>query len=120
VVAKNASQQSQTLSGPQESPSNGSTNRPWSGRLRHNSSLTNTGDASYKGKEKVGEPLGMLDISAGYSHVDGESSGFEQSLDEEFGIPAIRTPGVRRANAANRTPWTDPSLRRFTRERRPV
>jgi hypothetical protein len=64
VVAKNASQQSQTLNGPRESPSNGFTNRPWSGRLRHNSSPTNTSDASYKGKEKVGEPLGMPDIFA--------------------------------------------------------
>ncbi len=108
VVVNNASQQSQTLSGPRESPSSGSTNRPWSGRLRHNSSPTNTGDASYKGKEKVGEALGMPDISARYSHVDGESSGSEQSLDEEFGIPAIKTPSVKRANVANRTPQTDP------------
>jgi hypothetical protein len=59
----------------------------------------------------------MLDISAGYSHVNGESSGSEQSLDEEFGIPAIRTPSVRRANAANRTPRTNPGPRTFTRER---
>jgi len=108
VVVNNASQQSQTLSGPRESPSSGSTNRPWSGRLRHNSSPTNTGDASYKGKEKVGEALSMPDISARYSHVDGESSGSEQSLDEEFGIPAIKTPSVKRANVANRTPQTDP------------
>jgi len=64
VVAKNAGQQSQTLSGPRESPSSGSTNRPWSGRLRHNSSPINTGDASYKGKEKVGEALSMPDIFA--------------------------------------------------------
>jgi hypothetical protein len=62
----------------------------------------------------------MPDISAGYSHVDGEFSGSEQSLDEEFGIPAIRTPGVKRANVVNRTPWTDPGPRRSTRERRPV
>jgi hypothetical protein len=62
----------------------------------------------------------MPDIFAGYSHVDGESSGSEQSLDEEFGIPVIRTPGVRRANVANRTPWIDPGPRRSTRERRPV
>jgi len=120
VVAKNAGQQSQTLSGPRESLSSGSTNRPWSGRLRHNNSPTNTGDASYKGKEKVGEALGMPDISAGYSAVDGKSSGSEQSLDEEFGIPAIRTPGVKRTNVANRTPRTDPGPHKSTRERRPV
>jgi hypothetical protein len=85
--------------------------------LRHNSSPTNTCDASYKGKEKVGEALGMPDISAGYSHVDGESSGSKQSLDEEFGIPAIKTPGVKRVNVANRTPQTDPSPRKSTKER---
>jgi hypothetical protein len=62
----------------------------------------------------------MSDIFAGYSHVDGESSGSEQSFDEEFGILAIRTPGVRRANVANRTPRIDPGPRRSTRERRPV
>jgi hypothetical protein len=85
--------------------------------LRHNSSPTNTSDASYKGKEKVSEPLGMPNISVGYSHVDGESNGSEQNLDEEFGILAIRTPGVRKANATNRTPWTDPGPRKSTRER---
>jgi hypothetical protein len=31
----------------------------------------------------------MPDISARYSHVDGESNGSKQSLDEEFGIPTI-------------------------------
>ncbi len=62
----------------------------------------------------------MPDIYAGYSHVDGESSGFEQNVDEEFGIPAIKTLGVRRANATNRTPRTDPGPCRSTRERRPV
>ncbi len=62
----------------------------------------------------------MPDISTRYSHVDGKSSGFEQSLDEEFGIPTIKTHGVRKANATNRTPQTDPGLHRSTRERRPV
>jgi len=62
----------------------------------------------------------MPDISAGYSHVDGESSGSEQSLDEEFGIPTIRTPGVKRANVADKTPRIDPGPHRSTRERRPV
>jgi hypothetical protein len=120
VVAKNAGQQSQTLSGPRESPSSGTTNRPWSGKLHHNSNSTTTCDASYKGKEKVSEPLGIPDISKRYSHVDGESSGFEQSLDEEFGILTIRTPSVRRANAANRTPHTDPGPPKSTKERRLV
>jgi hypothetical protein len=59
----------------------------------------------------------MPDISAGYSHVDGEFSGSKQSLDEEFGIPAIKTPDVRRVNATNRTPQIDPGPRRSTGER---
>ncbi|MDM1593474.1 reverse transcriptase domain-containing protein [Escherichia coli] len=97
-----------------------SIDRPWSGTLHQNTSLANAGDASNKGKAKVVEPLGMPDVSAGHSYVDGESSGSEQSLDEEFGIPAIRTPGVRKANVPNRTPWTDPGPRRSNKERRPV
>ena len=71
------------------------------------------GDASHEGKEKIVEPLGMPDVSARHSHVDGESSGSERSLDEEFGILAVRTPGVRRANAAAaRTPQTYPGPHR--------
>jgi hypothetical protein len=62
----------------------------------------------------------MPNISARYSHVDGESSGSEQSLDEEFGIPTIMTLGVKRANVANRTPRTDLGQCRSTKERRPV
>ena len=60
------------MSGPRESSSSGSANRPWSGRLP-----ANRGDASHKGKEKIVEPLGMPDVSVGHSHVDGESSNSE-------------------------------------------
>jgi hypothetical protein len=70
-----------------------------------------------KEKRRSMNPLVCLNISVGYSHVDGESSRSEQSLDEEFGIPAIKTLGVRRANAANRTPRTDPGPCRSTKER---
>ncbi len=59
----------------------------------------------------------MPDIFARYSHVDGESSGFEQSLAEEFRIPTIRTLGVRRVNVANKTPRTNLGPCRSTRER---
>ncbi len=38
----------------------------------------------------------------------------------EFGILAIKTPSVKRTNATNRTPWTDPSPRKSTKERRPI
>ena len=57
--------------------------KPWSGRLRTKSALP--------------------DVLEGYSNVDGgESSGSEFSLDEELGIPAMKTPGVKKAlEAAN-------------------
>ena len=98
VVAQKIGQQSQTLSGPRESPSQGSVDRPWSGRLRGKGTPPSTPHVSQKGKEKVDEPLCMPDVSSGYSHVDADSDGSEQSLDEEFGIPAVKTPGVRKAN----------------------
>ena len=50
VVANNTSQQSQTLSGRGESPSNGSTYRPWSGKLHEKTSPT--GFSNAYGKEK--------------------------------------------------------------------
>ena len=34
----------------------------------------------------------IFDVSCGHSHVDGESSGSEISLDEELGIPLVVTP----------------------------
>ena len=52
-----------------------------------------TAQVSHKGKEKVGEAPCMMSVSSGSSHVDVDSDGSEQSLDEEFGIPAVRTPG---------------------------
>ena len=63
VITNNAGRKSQQQWGQGESSSSGSTNRPWSGRLRQNNSPANTGDASHKGKEKIVEPLGMPDVS---------------------------------------------------------
>ena len=43
----------------------------------------------------------MSDIFAGHSTIDGgDSSGLEMSLDEELGIPAMKTPGVKKAMEA--------------------
>ena len=94
VVAENVRQESQTLSGPGESSCSKSVDKPWSGKPR----VQVTTDVSRKGKEKVFEPF---DIFAGHSTMDGgDSSGSEMSLDEEFGIPAMKTPGVKKAMEA--------------------
>ncbi len=62
----------------------------------------------------------MPDVSSGYSHVDANSDGSEQSLDEKFGIPAVRTPGVKKANEAAKPPRSDPGPRRSNRDRKSV
>ena len=57
-----------------------------------------------------------MDISEGYSNVDGgESSGLEMSLYEELGILAMKTPGVKKALEA-----TNSRLRRSSRAKNPV
>ena len=61
----------------------------------------------------------MPELSAGFD-VDGESSGSQQSLDEEFGIPAIRTPGAKKAQSTGKASGSDPQPRRSGRERVPV
>ena len=93
VAAQDACQQSQTLSGPGESSSGAKSDyRPW---IQTNS--VGSKNVSQKGKEKVDEGLGFPDISAGHSIVEGESSGSDISLDEELGIPSMKTPGVKKA-----------------------
>ena len=62
----------------------------------------------------------MVDVNAGHSYVDGESSGSEQSIDDELGIPSIVTPGVRKTRDVLRAPGSEPILRRSTRARYPV
>ena len=39
----------------------------------------------------------MPNLSAGYEDVDANSSGSKHILDEEFGIPSVKTPGVKKA-----------------------
>ena len=48
--------------------------------------------------------------------LDGDSSGSE-SLDEELGIPSVRTPGVQRTQSNAKTPLSDPMIRRSSRVR---
>ena len=93
------------MSGPQSSPSIGSVENPWSGRLHEKPSPTGSSNVSRKGKEKVEDAYKMPSLSAG--HDDGDSSGLEQSLDDEFGIPSIKTPGARRTQAEHRSLGSD-------------
>ena len=120
-AAVNVEQQSQSLSGPGESSANGS--NAWTGRLRSSGSTDGSPDSgaqlSRKGKEKV-DPPHVFDVSCGDSHVDGESSGSELSLDEELGIPSVITPGVRKSRNVIKTPGGDAGTRRSTRVKYPV
>ena len=115
-AAVNVEQQSQSLSGLGESSANGS--NVWIGRLRSSGSTDGSPDSgaqiSRKGKEKVDLPP-VFDVSCGHSHVDGESSGSELSLDEELGIPLVVTPGVRKRRNVIKTLGGDAGTRRSTR-----
>ena len=112
VVVQIDKPQSLVLSGPQKSSSHGSVEKPWSGRLQTQVTPPSIGNVSRKGKEKVGEIPFMADVSSASSHADIDSDGSEQSLDEEFGIPAVRTPGVRKAQEDARGQRSDPGPRR--------
>ena len=57
----------------------------------------------------------MYDASTDQSIIGGDSSGSEMSLDEELGIPTMRTPGVKKAMEAMNS-----KLRRSTRIKNPV
>ena len=94
VVVENVRQDSQVLSGPRESSCSKSVEKSWSTGKPHVQVAPNV---SWKGKEKIGEPHIVPNILAGHSFVDGDSSGSEFSLDDELGILAMRTPGVKKA-----------------------
>ena len=77
-------------------------------------------NVSRKGKKKVDDVPKLPNLSACHDDVDVDSSGLEQSLDEEFGIPSVKTPRVRRMHIENRTLGSDPRPRRSQRMRNPV
>ena len=73
--------------------------------MRASVSPAGSSNVSRKGKEKLHDSM-MPELSAGFD-VDGESSGSEQSLDEEFGIPTIRTPSVKKAQSTSKASVSD-------------
>ena len=115
MVTEKAGPMSQVLSGPQGSSVTNAVENPWSGRLRERESPTASSNVSRKGKEKVDDAQNMPNLSAGRDDVEGHSSGSEHSLDEEFGIPSVKTPGVKKALEGMHS-----KLRRSSRVKNPV
>ena len=103
------------MSGPQGSCSTSSVENPWSGRLHENPSPIGSSNVSRKGKEKVEDASRIPSLSA--SHNNEDLSGLEQSLDEEFGIPSIKTPSARRIKDEHWPLGSDPSPQRLGRTR---
>ena len=59
----------------------------------------------------------MLDCTD--AALDGDSSGSE-SLDEELGIPSVRTPGVQRTQSNAKTPFSDLVIHKSSRVKYPT
>jgi hypothetical protein len=86
-VPSNVEQESQLISGPQESSISGLSSIPWKGRLR----FSNIVDGSSQ-------------TSSRNLHVDDELNDSEKSVGEESRIPSVTTPGARMAKKALKTP----------------
>ena len=87
----------QVLSGPQGSPNTSAIENLWSGTLRERENPARSSNVSRKGNKKVNDAPKMPNLSAGYDDANGNSSGFEHSLDEEFWISSVNTPSVKKA-----------------------
>jgi hypothetical protein len=85
-VPSKVEQESQLISGPQESSISGSSSTPWKGRLRFLNILH-----------------GSSQTSSRNSHVDGESNDSKKSVGEESRILPITTHGARMAKKALKT-----------------
>ncbi len=102
-VPSNVEQESQLISGPQESSISGSNSTPWKGRLRSSNIID-----------------GSSQTSSRNPHVDDESNDLEKSVGEESRIPSITTPEARMAKKALKTPDNNNGVRRSTRVKYPV
>ena len=96
ATMKASKQESCELSGPDKSSQTATKVGPWSGRLRAKDGSPNASFGSVesrtkstKGKEKVNQPIADFYVSTRHSSGD-------ESLDEEIGIPKVKTPGVHR------------------------
>ncbi len=85
-VSSNLEQESQLISGPQESSISGSNSTPWKRRLRSSNIVH-----------------GSFQTSSRSSHVDGESNESDKSEGEESRITLVTTPGARMVKKALKT-----------------
>jgi hypothetical protein len=102
-VPSKVEQESQLISGPQESSISESSSTPWKGRLRSSNIID-----------------GSSQTSSNNSHVDGESSDLEKSVGEESRILSVTTLGARMAKKALKTSDNNNGMRRSTRVEYPV
>ncbi len=102
-VPSNVEQESQLISGPQESSINGYSSIPLKGILRSSNIID-----------------GSSQTSSRNPHVDDESSDSKNSAGEESRIPLVTTPGARMVKKALKTPDNNNGVRRSTRIKYPV
>jgi hypothetical protein len=96
-------QESQLISGPQESSIGGSSSTPWKGRLRSSNIVDGSSETSFRNP-----------------HVDDESSDSEKSVGEESRIPSIIIPRARMAKKTLKTPDNNNGVQRSTRIKYPI
>ena len=65
--------------------------------MRERESPASSSNVSRKGKEKVDDTSRMQNLTASHDGMDDHSSGFD-SLDEEFGIPFVKMPDLKKAS----------------------
>ncbi len=91
-------QESQLISGPQESSISESNSTPWKGRLRSSNIVH-----------------GSFQTSSRNPRVDDESSDSEKSVGEESRIPSVTTPRARMTKKALKTPDNNNGVQKSTR-----
>ncbi len=102
-VPSNVEQESQLISGPQESSISGSSSTPWNGRLRSSNIVDGSFQTSFRNP-----------------HGDDESSDLEKNVGEESRIPSITTLGAWMAKKALKTPNNNNGVQRSTRVKYPI
>jgi hypothetical protein len=102
-VPSKVEQESQLISGPQESLISGLSSTPWKGILRFSNIVHGSSQTSFRN-----------------SHVDGELSDSKKSVGEESKIPSVTTLGARMVKEAFKTLDNNIGMRRSTRVKYPV